>query len=134
MKVEEFMNTDLFTVQKDDPLELVFKMMDWNRIRYIPVENSKGELAGLVTNRILLRYYADLPYAENKAEKTVEDVMIKKPITVKADQSIMTALQIMEENLVGCLPVVNGKELIGVITEKDFMRITGRLLKRAGVK
>jgi CBS domain-containing protein/gamma-glutamylcysteine synthetase len=130
MKVEEFMDTDLFTVQKDDLLDLVFKMMDWNRIRYIPVENSKGELAGLVTNRLLLRYYADLPFSKDQVEKTVEDIMIKKPITVTPDMSVVQAIKIMEENKIGCLPVVKGKELIGVITEKDFMRITARLLQR----
>ncbi len=130
MKVEEFMNTDLFTVQKDDPLDLVFKMMDWNHIRYVPVENSKGELVGLVTNRLLLRHFAELPHAEDKSEKVVEQVMITKPITIKPDMSIVQAIHLMEENRIGCLPVVKGKELIGIITEHDFMRITTRLLKR----
>jgi CBS domain-containing protein/gamma-glutamylcysteine synthetase len=132
MKVEEFMNTDLFTVQKDDPLDLVFKMMDWNRIRYIPVENSKGELAGLITNRLLLRYYAELPHKEDQTEKLVEHVMIQKPITIRPDQSILSALKLMEEHKIGCLPVLKGKELVGIVTEADYMRITSRLLKRGG--
>jgi CBS domain-containing protein len=130
MKVEEFMNTDLFTVQKDDPLELVFKMMDWNHIRFIPVENSKGELAGLITSRLLLRHFAEEPYREDKTEKVVEDIMIKKPFTVTADMNIVKAIQLMEEHKIGCLPVVKGKDLIGIITEMDFLRITTRLLKR----
>ena len=39
LKVEEFMGTDLFTVQKDDILELVADIMEWRKIRYLPVEN-----------------------------------------------------------------------------------------------
>ncbi|MCG8374547.1 MAG: glutamate-cysteine ligase family protein, partial [Balneolales bacterium] len=40
--VEEFMTTDLFTVHKDDIPELVADMMDWQKIRYTPVEDEKG--------------------------------------------------------------------------------------------
>lgn len=44
LKVEEFMETDLFTVQRDDLIELVAEMMDWRKIRYMPVEDKKGNL------------------------------------------------------------------------------------------
>lgn len=57
LKVSEFMLTDLFTVQKDDIVELVADLMDWNTIRYTPVEDSKGNLVGLVTARLILRHY-----------------------------------------------------------------------------
>ncbi|HET8674242.1 MAG TPA: CBS domain-containing protein, partial [Blastocatellia bacterium] len=36
--VEEFMTTDLFTVHEDEPIELVANLMDWKRVRHIPVE------------------------------------------------------------------------------------------------
>ena len=58
IKVEEFMSTDLFTVQKDDLIELVAEILDWRRIRYMPVENSKGELTGLISSRMLLRHFS----------------------------------------------------------------------------
>ncbi len=53
LKVEEFMSTDLFTVQRDDLIELVAEIMNWRRIRYMPVEDNKGELVGLVSSRLL---------------------------------------------------------------------------------
>ena len=56
--------------------------------------------------------------------------MIKSPITVTADNTILEAMNIMRDNKIGCLPVVNGKELIGIITEMDFLRISGRLIER----
>ena len=57
IKVEEFMQTDLFTVQKDDIIELVAGMMDWRKISFTPVEDTKGNLVGLVDMRVILRYF-----------------------------------------------------------------------------
>ncbi|MDX1639763.1 MAG: glutamate-cysteine ligase family protein, partial [Balneolaceae bacterium] len=51
--VEEFMTTDLFTVQKDDIIEFTADLIDWRRIRYVPVEDDKKHLVGLVTMRQL---------------------------------------------------------------------------------
>ena len=130
IKVEEFMSTDLFTVQRDDLVELVAEIMDWRRIRYMPVENNKGELIGLVSSRILLRHFAQMHGAEQQTLTCVKDVMIEKPITVTPESTILEAMNKMREHRIGCLPVVKGKDLVGIITEMDFMRITSRLLER----
>jgi CBS domain-containing protein len=132
LRVEEFMETDLFTVQKDDIIDLVAEMMNWRKIRYMPVEDSKGQLIGLVTSRILLRYYTQKEHKLGAIKSVVKDIMIEKPITISPDASIIDALKTMRENRIGCLPVVKNKELIGIITEMDFLRITGRLLDRLG--
>ncbi len=128
--VDEFMETDLFTVQKDDIIELVAEMMDWRRIRYMPVEDSKGQLCGLVTSRLVLRHF----YTRNK-ELTpdavmVRDIMIADPITITPGATIAEAMRIMREKRIGCLPVVNEGELVGIITEMDFLRVTSRLIER----
>ena len=128
LKVEEFMQTDIFTVQKDDIIELVAQMMEWRRIRYLPVEDSKGELVGLITSRLLLRHFSR--YTEKDKTFTVKDIMIAAPITVGPTAYLLEALDIMRTNRIGCLPVVKGKELIGVITEMDFLRITMRLVEK----
>jgi predicted transcriptional regulator len=130
LHVEEFMETDLFTVQKDDIIELVAEMMNWRKIRYMPVEDSKGHIIGLVTSRLLLRHYAKKDSSLGDQKFTVKDIMIEKPITIAPEASIMEALKVMREKRIGCLPVVKNKELIGIITEMDFLRITSRLLDR----
>ena len=129
LRVEEFMTTDLFTVQKDDLIELVAEMLDWKKIQYAPVENTKGNLIGLVTSRLILRHFVR-GKMNGKVNSTVKDIMIEKPITVKSETTILEAMNIMRENKIGCLPVVKGKELIGIITEMDFLRISGRLIER----
>jgi CBS domain-containing protein len=130
IKVEEFMSTDLFTVQKDDLIELVAEIMDWRRIRYMPVENNRGELIGLISSRMLLRHFARRNDTDTASATTVKDIMIEKPVTVSPDTTIMDAMHKMQQHRIGCLPVVKGKELVGIITEMDFLRITSRLLER----
>lgn len=130
LKVEEFMSTDLFTVQKDDLIEIVAEIMDWRRIRYMPVENGKGELVGLISSRLLLRHFARQNALTDNNITSVKDIMIEKPVTVTPETPIMDAMHKMQEHRVGCLPVVKGKELVGVITEMDFLRITSRLMER----
>jgi len=60
----------------------------------------------------------------------VKDIMIEKPITVAPETTIMEAMHKMRGLKIGCLPVVKGKELVGIITEMDFLRITSRLMER----
>ena len=127
--VEEFMSTDLFTVQKDDIIPLVAEMMDFRHIRFTPVEDTKGNLVGLITSRLILRHLIH-NNSLNGQTTLVKDIMIKTPTTVTADNTILEAMTIMRKNKIGCLPVVDGKELIGMITEMDFLRISGRLIER----
>lgn len=132
LRVEEFMQTDLFTVSKDDLIELVAKLMDWKKVRYMPVEDQKGNICGLITSRLLLRFYSQkgISIIEGNKLQTVEDIMISSPTVIEPGKSIIEALQIMREKKIGCLPVVTGGELIGIITEMDFLRISARLIER----
>ena len=129
LKVSEFMLTDLFTVQKDDIVDFVAELMDWNTIRYTPVEDSKGKLVGLVTARQVLRHYIKNKQHPKKTV-LVSDIMIKEPVTVTQETNILEAMKLMRSNKIGCLPVVNGEELVGLISETEFLRITARLLDR----
>lgn len=132
MRVEQFMETDLFTVRPGDIVELTAEMMDWRKIRYMPVEDENGKLCGLITSRLLLRHFSrktGIDSSENVT--TVNDLMIHEPITAGPEMTILQAMHTMRENKIGCLPVVKGEnELIGVITEMDFLRISGRLMER----
>lgn len=130
LRVEEFMETDLFTVQQEDMIEMVAELMDWRKIRYMPVEDAKGNLCGLITSRLLLRYFARKNRFPNQEATTVKDIMIANPITISPEATIIEAMAKMRENKIGCLPVVQKGELIGIITEMDFLRITARLLER----
>jgi len=129
--VEEFMTTDLFTVHKNDILELVAEIMDWKKLRYIPVEDEKANLTGLVTSRMLLR---SLTKSSTLKGTIVEEIMIKDPICIAPEATIYDAMKILKKNKIGCLPVVKNKKLIGVVSENNFLNITDSLLKIIGNK
>jgi len=133
LKVSEFMTTDLFTVHKDDIIDLVADMMNWRKIRYTPVEDKEGKLVGLVTLRIVLRHLLSIRekvHGQETELATVRNIMIKNPIIIDPNCTILEAMTIMRKNQIGCLPVVKDGELIGIITEMDFLRISGRLIER----
>ncbi|MCH2450246.1 MAG: CBS domain-containing protein [Gracilimonas sp.] len=131
LMVEEFMTTDLFTVRKDDILEFVANLLDWRSIRYIPVEDDQKHLLGLITMRKVLREYTKVVNEDEEASvtQTVNDIMEQNPITIHPEASIMEAMEIMQDQKIGCLPVVKNSRLVGVITEDNFMNITRRLLQ-----
>lgn len=128
LKVEEFMNTDLFTVQQDATAQFVAEIMDWRKIRYMPVEDGKGELVGLITSRLLLRHFSKPMVDEDTHETLVEDIMITKPTCVSPDTGFVEAMNLMRNNKIGCLPVIQGKELVGIVTEMDYLQISARLI------
>lgn len=129
--VEEFMHTDLITVQEDDILDLAAQLMDWRRIRHVAVENKKGNLVGLLTQRILLRYFANRSLTDSAAPiETVSSIMLKNPMTISPDETIGKAMELMRSKEISCLPVLKGKELVGIITEAEFMAISSNLIKR----
>lgn len=132
LRVEEFMETDLFTVQEDDLLEMVANLMDWRKLRYVPVEDGKGHLTGLITTRSLLRYYTrrERPDAPEAGFVKVKDIMISAPTTIDPLTTITDAMHTMRTEKMGCLPVVKDGELVGIITEMDFLRVSGRLIER----
>jgi CBS domain-containing protein/gamma-glutamylcysteine synthetase len=126
--VEEFMTRDVFTVEKDDIPELVANIMDWQKIRFVPVEDKKGKLVGLLSMRNMLRYLIDKNENKKRVPKTVSDLMIKEPITITPEKTVAEAMRIMKSRRAACLPVVKKNSLVGIISEGNFLNVTASLL------
>lgn len=134
LKVEEFMTTDLFTAKPSDLIALAADIVDWQTIRYLPIENDKGELVGILSSRMLLSHFKSSAAYINEDERPqlIEEIMNSNPITISPYQTIIEAIDLMESNKIGCLPVVKKNRLVGIVTEMDFLRLSGRLIKRVG--
>ena len=129
--VGQFMSTDLFTVKPDDLIDLAASVMDWRHIRHVPVEDEEGRLVGLVTHRSLLRLLSNGNRADGQSNlTTVREVMVANPVTVSPSTSSLEAIEIMRSNRVGCLPVVEGNELVGIVTSYDFLEAAARLFQQ----
>lgn len=121
--VEQIMSSDLFTVEKDDLVDLVIHIMKWKNIHHVPVEDSKGRIIGLITSGMLIHHFASNFDAPPQLT-SVKDIMIKSPICITPEAHTMEAIQIMKEKKIGCLPVVKDDKLVGILTEHDFLKIT----------
>ncbi len=131
MRVEQFMTTDLFTVTEEDSVELVANLMDWERIRHVPVEDNRHQLVGLISYRGLLKFFSRHFSQTNHTSVPVTKIMKASPITVPPETTTVEAMKIMKKHSIGCLPVVKNGRLVGVVTERDFMAIARDLLDQS---
>jgi CBS domain-containing protein len=127
--VGQFMTTDVFTVQPNDIVDLAAHLMDWAHLRHIPVEDKEGHLVGLVSHRALLRLIG-MGKEGRSPSITIADIMKRDPVSVKAETPTLEAIAIMRREKVGCLPIVEDQQLVGVITERDLVRVAAELLER----
>jgi predicted transcriptional regulator len=129
-RVEQYMKTDLYTVNEDELIDLVVNLMEWQHIRHVPVEDHQHRLVGLVTFRSLLRYLVRHLAHQSDPIVPVSEIMQRNPISVTPNTPTLEALAIMKKHHVGSLPVVEGDHLVGLVTEEDFMIIAGELLEQ----
>ncbi len=129
MRVEQYMTRDLFTVQEDDSIDLVANLMDWERIRHVPVEDHQHRLVGLISYRSLLRYLARQGTSAANSNRA-RMIMKKDVVTVGPETSTLEAMGLMRRHQIGCLPVLRENRLIGIVTERDFMEVASQLVEK----
>ena len=130
MKVRDIMTAALFTLMETDDLDLTRQLMESERIRHIPIVNDVNELVGLLTQRDLLKIsISSLAEIQSREQQELhrriplKEVMKSAITTVEPDEDLRTAGKMMLENKYGCLPVVENKKLLGIITEADFIKL-----------
>ncbi len=122
-----FMTRDLFTVRPDDVLDLAAQVMDWRHVRHVPVEDEKGRLLGLVSHRDILRLLVSGSGVKAQA-LPVRAVMRTNVVSTTPEATALEALESMRVHGVGCLPVVQNDQLVGIVSERDFLQLTEMLL------
>ena len=118
MRVADLMTSQLRCLRETDSLADAMAAMQERFIRHIPVVDEGGGLVGIVTQR-------DLLSLEHKKDPVTQlrDVMRTDVATVTPDTPLRTAAETMIYNKYGCLPVVHDGELVGIITETDFLKL-----------
>ncbi len=129
LKVKDLMTEAVLSVQTDDTVETVYDLMNERGIRHLTVMDRDGDLVGLVSHRDLLRHSpierAEVPVflmREILRRTRVEEVMTSEMETATPDTPASEAAHLMFENKFGCLPVLAGSKLVGILTESDFVR------------
>jgi acetoin utilization protein AcuB len=143
MLVGERMSKPVITVRPETSMPEALDLMHKEHIRRLPVVNQRGEMVGIVTEADLLKASPseatslsiyEITYLLGKL--TIDRIMTKKVITVTEDTPLEEAARIMADNTFSGLPVMRGKELVGMITETTLFRIFLEMLgaRRAGIR
>ena len=136
-KVSDLMSREVVTLERNETLDIADHIMSLGRIRHMPVLDEDGQLCGVVSQRDLFRgaLATALGYgvvAQNKllAALAVKEVMTTELLTATPDMPIEEAAGVMLQHKIGCLPVLDGDRLVGLITEADFVKHVADLSTR----
>ncbi len=123
MQVHKEMAKKVITISPGTGIMKAMELMRKASIRHLPVVEG-SDFLGLVTEGVLRE--ASLLSMIDRV--SIEDVMIKSPVTISPDASIEEAARLIFTHRIGGLPVVRGKELVGMITTVDILRAFLRLM------
>lgn len=129
MKVRQRMTSSPITATLKTTHQEAVRLMREHHVRRLPVIDNKGHLVGIVTEEDLLSTApspaTSLSVYEIYAlldKLTLDQIMVRPVYAVDEECSLSAAAQFMIDKEISCLPVMRGKDLIGIITETDIFR------------
>lgn len=134
--VKDVMSAEVKVVKRNDLLAVADTLMKQERIRHLPVLDEDGRVCAVVSQRDLFRgaLLRALGYGARAEEAMLRQLPVKEAMsaeihTIAPGAALADAARIMAERKVGCLPVVDGEKLVGIVTESDFVKLVadGRL-------
>ena len=134
IKVEDMMTRNPHTLLQSHSLADAKHTMDALDIRHIPIVDAERRLLGIVSQRdvlaaqesILQKIPSDQSYT---LSTPLSEIMHINIMTVEPRAGLKESAIYMQKHKVGCLPVVSDKELVGIITDSDFVAIAINLLE-----
>jgi len=122
------MSSEVTTLRHNDALVIADDVMRLGRIRHLPVLDDDQLLVGIVSQRDLFRgaLARTLGYGTHAQQKllgqlVVKEVMSPHPVTIGPDAPLREAARLMTQHKIGCLVVMEGQKLVGLLTEGDFV-------------
>lgn len=140
MFVSDWMTRQVVTVGADESVSHAVHLMKEKGIRHLPVVRGRT-VVGVISDRDIRDYTPSKATALDiyeinylLAKATVEEAMSRRLTTTTPDTPVeVAALQLLDRDI-GCLPVLEGDVLVGIISDQDFFRalvdITG--VRRGG--
>jgi acetoin utilization protein AcuB len=121
--VKDSMSREIVTLAPDETVGTALALCRERRIRHLPVL-KEGRLVGIVSDRDLRSAtpaFGDPERAAALQRVLVEDVMARDVIVAHPEDPIEQAANAMRERRIGCLPVLDGGELVGILTASDVV-------------
>ena len=130
--IDELMTTDLCVLGRDACLIDIHEIMRKKNIRHVPIVDE-GRLLGIVSHRDLMSATPVSFENQKKAysETMALDIMRTGVETVTSSTSARVAALTLERHKIGCLPVLEGELLIGIVTSSDFVAVAINLMEQS---
>ena len=126
ISVKDIMTKDVITLPEDSTVHQAAKMMTNSKIGCVVVGDGT-KISGIVTERDLVTKI--LAESKNPDETRLKDIMSTKVISIHGDMDVTSASELMTAKNIRRIPVVNSKrELAGIVTERDLLKIEPRLV------
>ena len=129
-RVGTVMSTELLTIEQNEKLAEADELMRARRVRHLLVVDEEGTLAGVLSQRDVFHggLLKALGYGTRAKQMAldslrVKDAMTSDPVTTSPDATLREAARLMVDRKLGCLPVLAGDRLVGILTESDFARV-----------
>ena len=136
MLVRHYMTTELVTVQETDTLLDATMFFVRSTFRHLPVVRGR-QLVGVIAERDVKQYAPSVlsgisadDYNSILETTPISRVMARSPIAVRPDQSVLEAAKLLYTKRLGCLPVVQDSELVGIITTTDMLKVLAQILEK----
>ena len=128
--VRDVMTKDVVTLDRNEKLVVADDVMRLGRIRHLPIVDEEGALAGIVSQRDLFHsgLLRALGFGTRAKDQALELLVLKEAmktevVTVTPDAPLREAAKLMLERKIGCLVVVEGRKIVGILTESDFVKL-----------
>lgn len=128
--VGDVMTRELVTLGRNERLLVADDVMKLGRIRHLPIVDEDGKLAGIVSQRDLFHggLLRALGYGSHARQQALDSLVVKEAmktdvVTTTPETTIRDAAKLMLDKKIGCLLVLEGERLVGILTESDFVRL-----------
>ena len=133
-QVRDYMSLEPQTLNANQTLLDAVLLLRSAGLRHIPIL-EEGRLVGVLTDRDVARvaptFLLPLPAQEyNRLFETtpVGKVMTRNPISITPDAPLEEAVELLYNNRLGCLPVLENEQLVGILTRADILRAVHDLI------
>jgi len=123
LTVRDVMVTDLVTIGPEATARAAWKLMRDGRFRHLPVLKA-GRLVGILSDRDL----RPVLLSPSLARVRVADLMSEEISTVRPGAPVEDAASLLVTKKIGCLPVLDGERLVGIVTETDLLAVLVEVL------
>lgn len=119
--VADYMTRNVVTIGADAPIQKVYSLIVESGFTAFPVVRGRIPI-GMISRRDLLRERHVLKSLKNQSRTKVESIMTTPAINVTPADLLSTAAAILVKNDISRMPVVEGKEIVGIIDRHDVLK------------